>query len=209
MKLHPVLLLFPFLIQNLCAEKPKITLSVSPLSADQVAVYRAFLAGYNNGSPGSVNLASKTIPFDISETGANGCLRELKLRELPTVSSTTHSIGTEAVGDARVKIVDPDVQSRIVNTNDPSKTIREGKRVDDAVKSAFESGLLSLSEIAFDEKHEHAVLQYGFHCGVLCGHGGTMVFKKVGDSWKEQKSHCGVWMAGAPKTLLQISTSST
>ena len=54
-------------------------------------------------------------------------------------------------------------------------------------------GLLSLSEIAFDTEHLHAVVVYDFNCGGLCGHKKVLALTKSGEEWKVSK-FCGGWL---------------
>jgi len=73
--------------------------------------------------------------------------------------------------------------------------MREGKSVEDAVRNAFATGLFSMSEIAFDKDHHHAVVSYSFWCGFLCGHGKTVVFEKVNGMWRNTNRNCGGWVS--------------
>src|SRR5262249_22373984 len=91
------------------------------------------------------------------------------------------------------QLVDAERQKDRIKENDPQNLIRqsidEHKEVTDgeigqAVREAFANGLLALSEIAFDQKHNRAVVGYGFRCGMLCGHGAILVLEKVGADWK-------------------------
>jgi hypothetical protein len=99
------------------------------------------------------------------------------------------------VGNDPVDFWDPAKQSKTVRQNDPSKTMREGKSVDHAVKDAFASGLLTLSEIAFNKDHSKAVMSYSFFCGRLCGNGAVVMLKRVGRKWKVTKQSCGEWVS--------------
>jgi hypothetical protein len=92
-------------------------------------------------------------------------------------------------------LVDPEQQAAAVKANDPSKTMAEGKAVEEAVNKAYSSGLLTLSEIAFDKKHQVAAMSFSFWCGRLCGHGGIVVFKKTGKHWKMTKKICAEWVS--------------
>jgi hypothetical protein len=94
-----------------------------------------------------------------------------------------------------LKLVDLEQQVSTVRKNDPSITIRSGEAVQYAVEAAFASGLLQLSEIAFDRARQYAVLEFSFSCGMLCGHGGTLVFKKVDDRWRAANRRCSSWIS--------------
>jgi hypothetical protein len=49
-------------------------------------------------------------------------------------------------------------------------------------------GLLTLSVIVFDSDHSHAIVNYDFNCGGLCGHGKMLALAKSGEQWKISKS---------------------
>jgi hypothetical protein len=100
-------------------------------------------------------------------------------------------------------LVDPDRQEQKVKENDPQNLMKsaidEGERVSDkqienSVKQAFATGLFTLTEIRFDKQHHHAMVAYSFVCGGLCGHGNTLILKKVGQGWKVSK-RCGGWIS--------------
>jgi hypothetical protein len=93
-----------------------------------------------------------------------------------------------------MKIVNPKMQAKIVHSNDPSSTIAKGKPVEDAVATAFTTGLFSMSEIAFDKGHRFAAVRYSFWCGSLCGHGSTLIFEKVHGEWRKVRN-CGGWVS--------------
>jgi hypothetical protein len=171
-------------------------LSKAPLTADQVAVYRTFLQSYNNGSDATLNLANKTEPLNLPDMGKDPeCLKGIKLENVQEAASTVHMLDVSLAVKGRVVLVDPKRQSNRIKSNDPGKTMREGKSADDAVANAFASGLLTVSEIAFDKDHHWAVLNFSFKCGMLCGHGATLVLEKTGEEWKLTKRRCIEWIS--------------
>ncbi len=71
---------------------------------------------------------------------------------------------------------------------DGRQKITEGQ-LDRSIKSAFDSGLFTLSEIVFDKEHLHAVVGYSFVCG------GTAILwfsKGSNDSWNVTKKMWGL-----------------
>jgi hypothetical protein len=73
------------------------------------------------------------------------------------------------------------------------------KQLDSSLREAFATGLFTFSEIAFDKRHQRAVLAYSFVCGGLCGHGNTIVLKKVGAKWKRVKTCRAGFHRGRPR----------
>jgi hypothetical protein len=185
--------------------KPKLEVSKARLTAEQVAVYRAVLKDYIKGGDGSLNIANKTVPLDQSEIkSGDGCLRGIELEKTTQARSAVHVMDSSVLISAKMVLVDPDKQKDKIDQNDPSRLIRgaieEGEKVreeqiGDSVKQAFQTGLFTFSEIVFDRQHQHAVLSYAFHCGELCGHGNTMVLRKVDKKWKVNRHPCNSWIS--------------
>lgn len=170
-------------------------LSKAPLTTEQVAVYQAFLRFYAKGGDTVLHVADTTDWLDWSELKQDAdCSRSfghLKFDEPKQSGPTVHRLDPSLVVAGRIELVDSAHQSEKVRENDPSKTMREGKGVDRAVSDAFASGLLSLSEIAFDKEHNKALMSFSFFCGKLCGNGAVVMLKRVGRNWKVTKRSCG------------------
>lgn len=181
-----------FLTAVATAADNKPIISQSPMSADQIAVYQAFLASYANGSKSAhLNLANRTYP--LSEDGRANCSNMQLDKEIHS-EFVIHQFSEDTALSLNITLVDPEKQRKKVKQNDPSRTMQQGKPVDDAVRIAFAAGLLSLSEVAFDKDHEHAVMSFSFVCGSLCGHGETIVLEKKDGKWKRSKQ-CSSWIS--------------
>lgn len=178
------------------AAKPKV--SADPLSAEQLAVYRAVLAGWMQSDGPPTNLSVQTVPLQdsIGYSGNKECGKGLSLEPLPEV--TVHRFRPQDLlqlgAERALTLIDPERGNKEVDTNDPGKAIRGGQSIDNAVRNGFAHGLITVSEIQFDKKHEHAIVSYGFRCGGLCGNGGTVVVEKKDGVWKFQ-SRCDEWIS--------------
>jgi hypothetical protein len=201
-RIQPVILALLFVVPStpiLSDAGP--TISNTPLGAEELQVYGAFLEHYIGRGSTATNLGDRTVPIDLSpspEDFGSGCLKGLRLENLDAARSIVHSVGaTDAVAwPKQIRLVPANEQQTHIDENDPSHTIfAEGKPVDKAVRAAFASGLLTLSEIVFDQRHEIAVLSYGFTCGRLCGHGATVILNKTRGKWRLTKRWCSVWMS--------------
>jgi hypothetical protein len=182
---------------------PKPTLSSEPLTAEQVAVYRAVVENYLKGSDGSLNLANRTELIERSGLSTDHrCMNTVKQ---PTASATPiiHRIASSAVLGTKIVLVDPDRQQREIEKNDPQNLIKRAiddhekvteKQVDDSVNRAFETGIFRLSEIVFDREHRRVVVAYSFACGMLCGNGKTLLLQKFGTKWRVRRT-CGGWVS--------------
>lgn len=179
------LLLLTATFAVVAAQQMNTNMTRTPLSEEQIAVYRAFLGHYQDGAHGVVNLANKTTSLELSASDQESCAKGIELQGLTKLRSTDPQLSPEVVAGRNFKLVESNEQASAVRNNDPSDTIRAGKSVKDAVEAAFASGLLELSEIAFDRAHRYAVLNFSFSCGRLCGHGGTLVFRKVKGRWEQ------------------------
>ena len=172
----------------------KPALSKTPLNKEQNEVYKAFLSSYTNGSNSiHLNLANRTVLLDLSDV--EDCLKGIEIESTETADSTVHEFDSRSALPTYVVLVDPKKQMSEVKQHDPDHTMRQRTSVENAVKSAFDSGLLTLSEVAFDKAHQYAVMSYSFVCGGLCGHGGTLIFQKVGGKWKPTNRSCRSWIS--------------
>jgi hypothetical protein len=186
-------------VTNCSAADKKQDLSSTALSADQVAVYRAFLKDYDNGSGSDLNLSELTMPFDPDDTfteikAGEGCLKGLSFASLS--AKDIHRFSGEFNEFKRIHLADPEQQRQKIKEADPGVNIRKGVEVKDAVAAGFAAGLLTLSEVVFDRSGKYALMAFSFQCGGLCGHGGIIVFEKQkSGEWKATKRECLSWIS--------------
>lgn len=166
------------------AQKPR--LSTEPVPAENLTIYRDFLASFTTGSPASLNVSELTVPFVPDDADRKGCLGKWNRTEL--ASTMIHRFGADAFPRPN-KLVDPQ-RHKIY---DPGPAIRNGQTVDSAVSRGFADALFTFSEIVFDGSHTHAAFTYSFHCGTLCGNGGTVIYEKRGGTWKAAMARCSQW----------------
>jgi hypothetical protein len=174
--------------------KPKV--SDKPFTAEQLVVYRALLTSWYEGDTAAINLAIQTDPIDPNDDSFDkACLKGIFLEKAkPVAVHLFRSEDLAQLGFAKLRLVDPELQAKEVRENDPGKAIREGRLVDDAVDNGIAHGLFTLSEIQFDKSHTHAIVQFRSWCGMLCGHGSTMLLEKKNGTWMSKKQ-CGGWQS--------------
>jgi len=179
------------------SERGKPTKSISPLSEDELAIYRAVLEERLSRGWASLHVSAKTYPLDATSSGLSNCqcLQGITLENLSPALHSFHDLPPGVLPGKKMKLVDPETQAATVRANDPDRTMRRGKTVPDAVRDAEATGLFSMSEIAFDREHHYAVVSYGYWCGALCGSGATLVFEKIGGTWKNTNRNCGGWIS--------------
>lgn len=191
--LKALLLITPVLL-SFVQYAPEPKLSNSPLSADQIEVYRAFLQSYVKGQDSLLRVSNVTVPLEHSGgelKEGKGCLRTLQLENFKEANSTVHLLDALA-GSPNIMIVDLNKKGEPVEKNNPDTA---GK-IEASASRGVARGYLQLSEIAFDRQHHRAVLSYGYHCGRLCGQGKTIILEKVEGTWKFVPHHvCSSWRA--------------
>jgi hypothetical protein len=172
----------------------KPTRNTNPFSADEVAIYRGILERWNSNSRSLLNVSNRTFPID-RDLPDCGCLKGKELQSIANAAHSFHILTRDVLAEKNIRLVDADNQAVIVQSNDPTKSIREGKSVETAVNGAFSTGLFSMSEIAFDKEQRRALVSYSFVCGSLCGSGGVWIFEKVDGVWKKSERVCGGWIS--------------
>ncbi|MGD0791531.1 MAG: hypothetical protein ABR920_07145 [Terriglobales bacterium] len=169
------------------------------MSEDEVAIYRAVIQSWVSDDPTSLNVSARTFPLDESSPSSGvsecECLKGIQVESLLSAFHSFHYLTPDALPRRNMRLVDADKQAIIVARNDPGNIIGKGKPLEGAVRNAFATGLFSMSEIAFDREHRHALVSYSFSCGSLCGNGATFVFEKVGGEWKRTDRMCGGWVS--------------
>lgn len=173
--------------------QPKPVKATKPLTADQVAVYRAFLKHYmsqDSGTKSVLNIARTTTPFkpDSSDLKKGGCLKEFTPLPKP---AGVHTFTNQFAGMKDVRLVDP-AKHKFA---DPGVAIRHGVPVDKAVDAGLAAGLFTFSGVVFDPTHHYAAVGYTFYCGFTCGNGGTEVFKIDHGEWRPTHRHCSGWVS--------------
>lgn len=177
-----ILFLFAAIMAPGCQSQEKPVVSSSPLTTEELHVYRALLNLLNSQPKTQVkNLASQTSPFDISHLPVGSvCLQGIEFENPSKNSRTVHSFSAEIAKGMALNLVEPTDQAKILQEKD--STSPKQKRADDSAK-ASESGLLVVSEIAFDKKQQFAVLNYVFFGGSRFKYETTRVLEKVGGEW--------------------------
>jgi hypothetical protein len=173
-------------------KKQKPVVSQTPLSAEELELYGIFLDSFAAEIKQPVNLADNTVPFSLSDGDKDGaCLKGIELKLSQDAPQVIHGLPSSIVEGRSFRLVDPKTHK----VKDPGKAINNGAPVGSAVKEGFRTGLLSVSEIAFDQAHRFAVFRYGFYCGSLCGNGAMLLFEKVDGKWKKSERRCSFWIS--------------
>ena len=154
------------------------TVDSSPsFSEEQLRVYRGFLEKF--GALHFKNLSKSTLPlnFDGFPEG-RPCLTGIELENPSAALKPVHIFRPEIMKGTDLTLVDPLEQTRLLDER--AKSSNQPKQ---AAQDENDLNFLFFSEIAFDTKHQFAVLKYLLVCGKHCDSGATLVMKKIGDHW--------------------------
>jgi hypothetical protein len=174
------------------ADVPADKTAPGALSKDALEIYGDFLDSYVGKNQNKVNLVETTAPFTARPAERDSpCLKHFTAEVLDEKAQTAHTFDASITNGRSVVLIDPSV-TKIV---DPADATKKGVPMDEALKEAFAAGQLRLSEIVFDKSHKYAIFSYSFHCGRLCGSGGTVLLVKVDKKWVRSDEGCGSWIS--------------
>ena len=91
----------------------------------------------------------------------------------------THTFGPEITKGPDLRLVDRQEQIGLLKQRDASPNVQKKKLTPGSQQTGSDLNFLVLSEIAFDKKHQFAVVKYLFRCGERCGGGSTLVMENV------------------------------
>jgi len=176
---HPVAILALIIFAAGCRAQTKSVLSPSPLTEEQLDVYRGFLDKLGPALH-IRNLANATIPFDFKGfPEGRPCLNGIELENLSEPLEAIHGFGPEIAKGRELDLVERHEQLKLFRKRDGASENLPGQATPD--KNAL--NFVIFSEIAFDTKHQFAVLKYILVCGEHCDSGGTLVMEKVDGRW--------------------------
>jgi hypothetical protein len=146
---------------------------VPRFTADEIAIYRDFLLHYPGPPSQIIGMQDTTVAFVASMAfGDDPNPPNLNIpayhgRKLPSeVITLTHENAVSPIAAA-------------------------GKSLDPKMRSSFR---LTLSEIAFDSKHEQAVFVFAALCGCKGGQGGTVLYELKNGRWELQRPMLNDWI---------------
>lgn len=157
--------------------------------ARKLEVYRAFAVSY--GENHAINLANVTTRFDAPNEAVMRCAPSVLLTTALTRNFRSQTFAQGDFSGVPVRVVDPNVQRLIVHTRDPYRNITGEGDIDEALQSAFDAGLLQVSDVGFNVTGQRAVLTFSFSCGELCGHSGTAMLQRQRGQWVRSQQTCG------------------
>jgi len=147
--------------------------SRTPLTTEELRLYGVFLDSFvgTHGESESVSLSERTVPLLLSPGDADGCLKGIGFKISNAADQNFHSFPVSITKGRPVYLVDPS-----------KKKITE-----------MQGGLLSLSEIGFDDDHRFAVFTFRLS-DLSYEQGGMLVLRKTNSKWIQTKPGCSRWI---------------
>lgn len=167
-----------FVFALACRSQANLNHSRPALTEEQLSVYRGFLDKFS--ALHIKNLSKITVPLDFDGFPAGRpCLTGIELESLSESPNTAHVFGPEITKGRELSLVDPLEQTKLLQ----QASGNQAKESQNGQKKGSELNFLFFSEIAFDAKHQFAVLKYLLVCGEHCDSGETLVMEKVNGRW--------------------------
>lgn len=178
-------------IPSVGEDKP--TKNPAPLTADEIAIYKAIVGQFSSYR---IDVSGTTFPL-LSGPGprlslSDGCFADIPAESVAAATHSFHDLTPDVLlgkDFPNVRLVSPADKE-----NNSGRRNTQGTGAG-AATDAPKAASLSVSEIAFDKEHRHAVVTYAMWCGSLCGDGATLVFEKTATGWKKANRRCGNWVS--------------
>jgi hypothetical protein len=149
--------------------------SRTPLTTEELRPYGVFLDSFVGGSGESIpmSVSEKTIPLILNPQDKEGCLQGIGFKISGVATQATHVFPASIIDGRPISLVDPNKQ----NAKD------------------LQSGLLSVSEIGFDDTHGFAVIKFSLLQSGFVVRQGTRVFSKSNGKWTRTNRPCPEWFS--------------
>jgi hypothetical protein len=163
-------------------QKPKVI----PLTRDEFAVYKAFIADYRSrGEREDLLVVDHTGPLAPDEGDYATCMKGFPK---PDTHQQPRSFEHRLEGEWKVKLVHtpikapPEYNGEVILRNDTHESAPGYKSK--PLASTAECSI-QFSGIIFDRRHRRAAFWAGMSCTNGGGRGGTLVFERAGQTWRE------------------------
>jgi len=150
----------------------------TPLTTEELNLYGDFLDSFlgTSGEPTPTSFSDRTVPLILSPLDKDGCLQGIGFKISGTATQTPHLFPASIANGRPIYLVDPNKH----NLKD------------------LQAGLLSVSEIGFDNDPRFAVFTFrlvrsGLN-GAMYMRGGTLLFRKANGNWARTNQTCLDWI---------------
>ena len=161
--------------------QPQAPTDEQPFSPDEINIYRQFLLHFeefDNALGYIIGMDPFLVPFTPDRDGESAkkvledfsdIHRSLRKLPQPVLELTTEQAVTRRIAAAHHLASHTQIAVRDVGP-------------DGFVKVHF-----TVSDISFDARHQHAAFTYSADCRCKGGSGATLIYLKIGDSWRLEK----------------------
>jgi len=160
---------------QVAADEPRFT-------GDEIAIYRDFLLHYPEQISNMIGMQDTTVAF-VASTAFGDEPNPPKLK-VPAYS------GRKLPSEILVLTDENAVTARIAAEG---KLVDPKNRSPDEGPDGYARTHLTLSEIAFDSKHEQAAFVYSALCRCKGGSRGTVIYELQNGQWKRKKPILNFW----------------
>jgi hypothetical protein len=159
----------------------QVTADAPSFTGDEIAIYRDFLLHYPEQLSNMIGMQDTTVAF----TAPTGFGPEPVPPNLKAPAYSGRKLPPEVLALTGEK----EVTARIAAEG---KLIDPGKRGPQQGPDGYVRTHLTVSEIAFDPKHEQAAFIFSASCGCLGGQGGMVIYELKHGRWK-LRAMLNVW----------------
>jgi hypothetical protein len=151
----------------------QVTADVPSFTGDEIAIYRDFLLHYPEQLSNMIGMQDTTVAF-VASAPLGG-------------EPTPPNLKAPAYSKRKLP---PEVMELTSEKEVTARIAAEGKLVDSNKRSPYQGPdgyvrtHLTLSEIAFDPKHEQAAFIFSASCNCRGGQGGMVIYERKNGRWK-------------------------
>jgi hypothetical protein len=163
-----------------------------PLTRDEFAAYKAFIDGERSRGEVELLVVDHTGPLTPDDGDYATCMKGF-----PKPASKQHprSFEHKLEQEWNVHLVNAPIKAPsgpgagfiVIRPGDPQKSLPDESSKSQPAKIQCST---QFSEIIFDRRHRRAAFWAGMSCTSWGGPGGTLVFKREGQSWNLSDSTC-------------------
>jgi hypothetical protein len=165
------------------AVSAQVTAGASRFTDDEIAIYRDFLLHYPEQLSNVIGMQDTTVAFVASI--AFGDEPNPPNVEVPAYSGRRLPLEVMALTDEKVVTARIAAQGKLADPKNGSP---------DVGPDGYVRTHLTLSEIAFDSKHEQAAFVFTATCRCKGGSRGTVVYELKNGQWQRKKPILNFWI---------------
>ena len=156
---------------------------------ESTEVYRAVFVNFDAPAPINVDRTVSNAAPDLE--AMKDCAPSMLATAMLTQWMRPRPISQHDYDTDLAHVVDGAEQTREVEAADVMGRSQTAAELEGALDNAFNTALVRVSRVAFDLSGRHALVDFKFRCGGLCGFESTILLRRVGREWKVSPKECG------------------